>query len=62
LISAKKKKVGSFIDLPGPAIKWIIKEATAIIKKEPMLLEIESPLMVTGDFHGQYYDMLRLMD
>jgi len=27
-----------------------------------MLLEIEGPLKVTGDFHGQFYDMLRLMD
>ena len=54
--------MGSFIDLNGLAIRWLLKETTTIIKKEPMLLELEAPIMVTGDFHGQYYDMLRLMD
>ena len=32
------------------------------MKKEPTLLELEAPIKVTGDFHGQYYDMLRLFE
>lgn len=27
-----------------------------------MLLELEAPIKVCGDFHGQYYDMLRLLE
>lgn len=27
-----------------------------------MLLEIKAPLRVCGDIHGQYYDMLRLLE
>ena len=23
-------------------------------------MELESPIKITGDFHGQFYDMLRL--
>ena len=25
-------------------------------------MEIESPCRITGDFHGQFYDMLRLFE
>lgn len=46
--------------MPAKAISWLIKEATIVIKKEPSLLELESPIKITGDFHGQFYDMLRL--
>jgi serine/threonine-protein phosphatase PP1 catalytic subunit len=33
-----------------------------VFKQEPSLLELESPLKITGDFHGQFYDMLRLFE
>ena len=29
--------------------------------KQPMLLEVQAPVKVCGDIHGQYYDMLRLL-
>lgn len=52
LLDAKRLKVGSYVNLNDRAIKWLIKEAQQIFKKEPMLLELEGPLKVTGDFHG----------
>lgn len=40
----------------------MIWEFQDIIKKEPTLLELQSPIKVTGDFHGQFYDLLRLFE
>lgn len=62
LFEAKQLKINTFINLHDRSIKWLIKESLQILKKEPMLLELEGPIKVTGDFHGQYYDMLRLFD
>jgi len=59
---AKSKKVGTLVELEDKSIRWLIKEAQEIFKRESTLIEISSPVKVTGDFHGQFYDLLRLMD
>lgn len=30
--------------------------------QQPMLLELQAPIKIVGDTHGQYYDMLRIFD
>jgi serine/threonine-protein phosphatase PP1 catalytic subunit len=33
-----------------------------IMAKQPVFLELEAPIIVMGDIHGQYFDLLRLFE
>eukprot|EP01071_Lankesteria_metandrocarpae_P003049 Lankesteria_metandrocarpae@DN271_c0_g1_i1.p1 len=40
----------------------LIKRVCDITGSEPNLLRLKDPLTVVGDIHGQYYDMLKLLE
>jgi serine/threonine-protein phosphatase 2B catalytic subunit len=39
-----------------------LKEGTKVLKAEPNLLEMDAPITVCGDVHGQYYDLMKLFE
>ena len=62
LLSVRGNKPGKQVDLKEEEIKFLIENSLQIIKVQKMLVELEAPLHVCGDIHGQYYDLLRIFE
>ena len=43
-------------------LKFLINTSKKILIEQPTFLELETPITVCGDTHGQYPDLLRLFD
>ena len=56
------EKPGTTVNLSSDEVSYLIDEATPLFVNQPALLELEAPIQIVGDIHGQYHDLLRLFE
>lgn len=62
LHSARTGRRGHLIDLGEHQIRALVTVARDTLMRQPTLLELDSPINVLGDIHGQFHDLLRFFE
>uniref|UniRef100_A0A0X3Q0N2 Serine/threonine-protein phosphatase n=1 Tax=Schistocephalus solidus TaxID=70667 RepID=A0A0X3Q0N2_SCHSO len=62
LLEVRGSRPGKSVHLAEAEIRSLATKARDIILRQPALLELEAPVKICGDVHGQYYDLLRLFE
>jgi len=62
LLEKRTSAPGSQVQLKVNEVRFLIEKSREIFICQPVLLDLEAPLKIVGDIHGQYYDLLRLFE
>jgi len=62
LLEVKNVRPGRQVNLTEAEVRFLCTRSRDIFMSQPILLELEAPLKICGDVHGQYYDLLRLFE
>jgi serine/threonine-protein phosphatase PP1 catalytic subunit len=62
VVTVRGNRPGKPVNLSEYEIKFLCTKAREIFIAQPILLELEAPIKICGDIHGQYYDLLRLFE
>ena len=62
LLEVRGSRPGKPVQLTEAEIKGLCQESREIFIAQPILLELEAPIKICGDIHGEYYDLLCLFE
>lgn len=62
LCLVRGSRPGKSVQLSESEVRSLAIKAREIFLRQPPLLELEAPVKICGDVHGQYYDLLRLFE
>jgi len=62
LLGLRGSPPGTLASLAEHEIKLLCRMARPLLLQQPMLLELEAPIKICGDVHGQFTDLLRLLE
>lgn len=62
LLEVRGGKPGKLVQIPEPTVRSMCNLARNVFSEQPSFLELEAPLKICGDVHGQYHDLLRLFE
>ena len=59
LLATRQAKTRTPINLEEGSIVQLLHAAKGILLEQPTLIELDAPINICGDIHGQYYDLIR---
>ena len=62
LLSVRGERPGKQVALEDNEIRMLCIRAREVFMAQLILLELEAPIKICGDVHGQYHDLLRLFE
>lgn len=62
LLNVRSKRPGTLVELNEHDVETLCQTSRGKFMSQPMFLELEPPIKIVGDIHGQYYDLLRLFE
>ncbi|KAI8927077.1 Metallo-dependent phosphatase-like protein [Entophlyctis helioformis] len=61
LILAERDDVSGSFCLDAREVAFLCRKAKEKVMQQPVLLHLPAPIMIVGDLHGQYDDLLRIL-
>jgi len=61
-LEAKSTKPGKPVLLEEAQIKTLLGQTREVLQQQSAFLELEAPINVCGDVHGQFHDLLRMFE
>jgi serine/threonine-protein phosphatase PP1 catalytic subunit len=49
-------------DITEDELRWLAFQARGIFMQQPMFIEIDAPVNICGDIHGQFHDLCRIFE
>ena len=59
LLEVRGGRPGKTVQMTEAEVRALCVKSREIFLSQPILLELEAPLKICGDIHGQYTDLLR---
>merc|ERR1712066_1090541 len=61
-LEARGQKPGKLVQISEGQLKALCTACREVFLSQSALLELEAPLKICGDIHGQYHDLLRIFE
>merc|ERR1711874_602247 len=62
LLEVRGSRPGKTVQMTEAEVRGLCLKSRELYLQQPILLELEAPLKICGDIHGQYTDLLRIFE